>query len=723
MSKKNTVKKTAALLLGLALTVGSVGCANFITTNGEKDLAQTVATVNISKELKKSGSGFENVADDVADIISGISNKISKRDLVAYFLSVGYQYVESYGYSYKDTFNMLMEGLVQRKIVIQYAIAYYLQNEAALSAEGRDAFVTNELNAAKARSEKEYQMLKDHEEVLTLKYFLTENGANMDEYDYAVYSLKQSLNSSLDSLEGAYIKTTDEEHDHAEARTLPDSLTTETEKYFTKNYEVYTGRNTVADCGAYEKVEGSTRSTRQSAYNAFLANLQSYGMVNSGKKEDTSKIENLDYYYVELTSILGQSLINKYYEDLEVAVEKDLALKDDANQNYVERKYASLYKTQEESYSISHSSFETAIDGLSDTSFVVYGRKNFGFVYNILLPFSADLEVEYNEIKNNAANSENDIFNSRKKLLSKVKGKDLRDTWISEHDHANYSYKVGDKYYFFPEHFDVNDKEYGKYEGLKHYAGNYPFNGEWVDEDNDKEIDDGEMIAAPVSINGFIKLMNDQMNAALGSNLYKTYSAETDVKVLDGYANDDYDTNYKNADGDIDYSKFVYYSEKTPLTENGTKDFFVEDTQIYKAASAVNELMFAYSTDPGCLNTYLGYAVSPYGTDFVKEFEYAAQKAVEGGAGSYYVCATDYGWHIVYATFVFEKDGEAYAGGYIDAEKDIEGSFSNLFYESIKSSAIQNYSTQIQNDVLNEYNNDDSVTLYKSRYKDLLNLD
>ena len=161
------------------------------------------------------------------------------------------------------------------------------------------------------------------------------------------------------------------------------------------------------------------------------------------------------------------------------------------------------------------------------------------------------------------------------------------------------------------------------------------------------------------------------------------------------------------------------------------KDYFNPDSKIYKAVSAVNELMFAYSTDTGCLNTYLGYSVSPYSTNFVKEFEYAAREAIKGGVGTYVVCATDYGWHIIFASYVYSADGAVYdyvengenKSGYIPADAAIEGTFSNLFYESLKADATTAYSTEIENSVLNRYNNDDSVTLYKSRYQDLLELE
>ena len=172
MNKKNNFKKAAALLLGIALVAGSTGC-NFVVTNNEKDLAQTVAEVDISGSLKKDpNSEYQAVAGDLEKIVKNLSTDISKRDLVAYFLSVGYQYVESYGMSYEQTFNMLMEALVSREIMIQYAIAYYLANNEALTVgdENTDGslvkYINDELKAAAERSAKEKELLEAHPEVL-----------------------------------------------------------------------------------------------------------------------------------------------------------------------------------------------------------------------------------------------------------------------------------------------------------------------------------------------------------------------------------------------------------------------------------------------------------------------------------------------------------------------------------------------------------------------------
>ena len=105
MNKKHTFKKAAALFLGIALSVGATGCG-FITTDNQADLEQTVATVDISGKLG-TVEQYKGVADEVKTVVSKLSTDVTKRDLISYYLSTGYNYVEQYGYSYEDTFNML----------------------------------------------------------------------------------------------------------------------------------------------------------------------------------------------------------------------------------------------------------------------------------------------------------------------------------------------------------------------------------------------------------------------------------------------------------------------------------------------------------------------------------------------------------------------------------------------------------------------------------------
>lgn len=707
MGKKHTFKKTAALLLGATLTVGATGC-NFLLTDSEKNLKQVVASVDISESLK-ADEIYGSVAQEVSQVLEqgGFTTDIYKRDLIAYFLGTGYTYVEQYGYTYEDTFNMLLDGLIDREIMLQYAIAYYLKNNDDITAEGCQEYITAQTGSA---SEKEKEKLQKYPEVLAMKYFLTDGGKTevdgdydpLEEYNRVVYTLKKSFNDSLDSLETSYIQAEEDNHDHGEVRTLPTNADTQKSDYYTLDYEIYTGRNTPDKCGEYERVDGSTSTTRQKAYNAFLANLQSYNLIvtKGANVENTADVMLLDYYYVELSSLLGQALINKYFDAL---TDEATALLTDA---YVANKYNAIYAQQELAYATNPTAFDTALDGLSDDSFVLYGQEGFGFVYNILLPFSASQTVEYNEAKNRGL-SQDAVFMARRSILNNVVGKDLRDSWISTHDHANYSYTKDGKYYFFEGNL-TNDK---KYESLTHYAGGYAYNGTVTkNEAEDKYEFKANELKIGDSNTGFI-------------NEFESYIKKVSGVSATGATKDAYiQTTKFSTNGKVDYSNFMYYEGKVNFTEKPkASDYFNPNSESYKAVSAVNELMFAYSTDPGCLNTYKGYAVSPYGTDFVPEFEYAAQYAVSKGVGTYVVCATDYGWHIIYTTFAYGA-GDVY-GGYVSAEKDVEGTFSNMFYESLKKSLANNHANETQNSVLNQYDNDDCVTRFKSRYKDLLELD
>lgn len=725
MNIKHTIKKTAAALLALALTVGATGC-DFLVTDNEKDLKQTVATVNISSNLK---SAEMECADDVQKLIDnkGLSTDIPKRDLIAYFLSTGYMYVQSYGYTYEDTFNMLMDGLVEKKILTQYAVAYFLEKDDALTADACLAFVNGQIDAA---SGKEKDLLSANREVLTMKYFLTD-----EEYDEAVYSLKKSLNDSLDSAETSYITETTDEHTHDETRTTPTNANVEKEDHIPMkdgalDYDIYTGRNALDSCGVYEKVDGSTVTSRKKAYNAFLSNLQGYGLIKEG--EDTAVVTELDYYYLELSSTLGSALVNKYTEELkEEAINK-------LDATYVAAKYDEIKTSQKTAYENKPTDFDTALDSVSDTSFLLYGQKDFGFVYNILIPFSASQTQAYSAAKSNLKGDA--LYNARKEILKGVEAKDLRSAWFCTEEDEHYAYEAtGTAYYnnngeqkdylFFENNMTNTDK----YEKLTQYAGQYPYNGKAELVDDEWDFTPNKMKIGTATESGFIQEMEAYINHVVGGEV-----ASGDW--LDGYNESVYTDSVTKK---VDYSKFMYYAGKVELDNKSRSDFFnpkvgttetVNDS--YQALSAVNELMFAYSTDTGCLNSYMGYVVSPYKTDFVSEFEYAAQAVVagvdwnkdgtkdfEGGVGSYVVAPSDYGWHIIYCSFVYDADDGDVYGGFKADEMEVEGTFSYLFYESLKSTSASSYTSTVQNQLLNQYNNDNAVTLHTKAYQDLLELD
>ena len=712
MKDKHLIKKLGMLLLALGFTFGATGC-DFIVPDSVKDLNQTVATVDITDVMAKDTQFTASVTQEVDALIqnNALSTSIPKRDLVASFMSVGYQYVNQYGMSYEQAFNILMDGLSSRKIMTQYVVAHYIQKRPA-DAKSFETFKNEEL--AKA-DETEKKLLAKYPEVLTMKYYLTDYGktdeTSMKPYFEAVYGLKKSLNGTLDSTEQNYVKAEEHNHSHDDSRTMPTGANTEKTDYLPMkdgklDYDVYTGRNTADSCGVYERIQGSSTYSRMNAYNSVLSNLQGYGLIS--KEEDTSSITKLEYYYQELSSSLGQALINKYNEELEAEAIADLQAD---NYAYVTNKYNEILDSQTNAYTgrTGAEGFKSALDSVSDSSFLLYGLKDYGFVYNILLPFSDAQSSRYSAIKSKGL-SDDAVFNARKEILKEVVGKDLRSAWFCEDEAEHYAYEATADYYgavagqnaylFFEDNFINTDK----YEKLDHYLGQYPYQGTAkLNEDNEYEFK-----AKEFTIDQFITEMESYINYAVGGSVAQG-SAQA------GYEASNAKTVYTNADKVVDYSKFVYYKGQVALTQTSPDDYFNPETDAYKALSAVNELMFAFSTDTGCLNTYMGYAVQADKTSFVSEFEYASQMVVKEGVGAYAVAPSDYGWHIIYCAYKF--DGGAVYAGFDSTEVETEGTFSNLFYESLKAKATTAKSSDVQTEVLRNYK--DATTLNKKAYKDL----
>ena len=730
MSKKNSIKKIAALALGAALTMGATGC-DFIRTNSMKDLEQTVATVNISKMLSEEAGAEE--LNDILDI-GGVGKDIPKRDLVSYFMSIGYQYVQNYGYTYKDTFNMLLDMLVTRKIVTQYAVAYYLTKERTKqSAENCATYIEAQLVAAKTEREKE--LLKAHPEVSAMKYFLTESYINpetkeitaekQDLWDKTLYKMYSAINNSLDSTEEAYLAASNEDHDHAAARTKPTNAGVEKSDFYIAprivdgeedRYEVYTGLNKNGIPYGYEALDGSTVTTRKKAYSAFIGNLDDNGLLK--KDDNTSNLKEMEYYYVELTGYLEQALIEKYTDDLIAKGEGELTTA------YLNGRYTQAYNAQKLAYDKDPAAFETAIGSISDTNYVMYSPvANYGFVYNILIPFSEEQNRLYKAEEARSV-SDADLYKYRTTLLENVRAKDLRTSWFDEHDHANSAFVAeGIKYYNNGKNsnylfFEDNLTNSERYEELKVYNGQYPFNGSVEKKDNGVY----KLKANTMTIDGFLKEMEGYLNYAVGAgSVGSTKKWDTYVSVNDDN-NDKNDKYLLNEDKTFaDYSQFIYYSGKVDVGTVTAANYFNPETKGYKAAAAFNELMFAYSTDTGCLNTYMGYVVSPFKTNFVPEFECAAQWAVAQGAGTYVVCPSTYGWHIIYVTYAY-GEGDVY-GGYNADDADVEGTFSNLYAEAMKEQYSAEYATDEQNRLVLEYDNETCVVRDQKTYQDLLDLD
>ena len=706
--KKTTKVAAVALAAALSSTL-LAGCD--ITTDVSKDYAQVIAEVNITDSANFESSSYAEYGDVIG------TTEITKRDMVAYFISTGYSMMESYGWTYYDTFNMISETLVNRQIYIQYAMLYLLddESESDITVAGYEAAVEGQTGIDRR--------------LAALAYFLDE-----EEEAQALYSTRQLVNNTLDSQEETYL---DHDHSHDDsastARTTPTGIDTETEDYYNEAYRIYTGSNALADCPGYEAPEGSTPTTRRKAYSSFLASLRANSLIESG--EDLSNVESLTYFKTELASAYETAIINKLTDKFEDTIRATV------NEQYAQEIYDTTYSRQETTFANDTDSFETALEGVSDTSFVLTAPEaNYGYVINILIPFSTSQSLELENAPADLGDTKGNNFLQRAALLKNVRGTDQRGTWFDE-DYAfdgaetENAYTGGNaarSYLFFEDSLGGNEQ----YERVPNYLGYYTYNG------TVRRNDDESYTVRPnrITIDEFIAEMEGYLTQAANEVSVEDdgYTVSEGVYV-NGIAADDTinavadNTTYYNRSvsdyytesGAVDYSKFVYYAGQVNFT-NGfdANQFFLAGSAENVAYSVMNELSFAYNTDTAGLNDYFGYVISTGATDYAPEFEYAAQYVCRQGAGSYVVVPSDYGWHVIYCTFSFVADEEGnviapYTFNWDD--RATEGTFSYLFYEALCADLVSEYASIRQSNAIEDFK--DCAVVYEDRYADLSGLD
>lgn len=690
---KKTKKAIALMLAGTVMAGCFVGC-DLVTKDSNKDLAQVIATVDITRSEEFAEGGMYA---EYKDVIGEV--EISKRDMIAYYQDVGYSYQQNYNLSYKEAFDWVCQSLVIRQLDVQYTMAYLLK-EKVEDSEG-NAFTVEGYKAAVAAGK------ENGNELAGISYFL-----DGDEEAKALYSTRRLFNNTLDSNEPDYInKKEDESETSKTERTLPTGVDTANSDYFDTDYRVYTavGGNTLANCGSYEAVEGSTATSRKNAYTDFLGTLRRNNLLQDG--ENTNDIESLSYFKYELKSAYESALISKLTDEFEKKAEDKLS------EEYMVEYYNTLYNKQAASFAADKTNFESKLDSISDSTFLLTAPEaNYGYVINILLPFSTVQSAEVGKLQGDYGDPNGNSFKQRASILEKIKATDQRGAWFTgekDHSYQGEGYTGGDaarKYLFFEDSLQADDNS--KYESLKNYRGKYTYNGSVHYDEKTKKY---TLSPNKIDIDGFI----DEMEGYLADEGLTTSTDVEKGSARNYFVQNDY---YK-ADGDVDYSKFIYYQGKVALDGFDANRMFVKDTQENKALSVINELSFAYNTDTAGLNTYLGYSVILGKTKFVSEFEYAAQIACQNGAGSYVVVPSDFGWHIIYCTFSFTGNGSGEIRPFIyDHSKiDEEGSFSYQFYEALKTNFVNDFNSNRQKMIANVYN--ECKTVYEDRYADLARLD
>lgn len=724
---KSKMLVCGALAAAFTMSVAFSGCGN--ATRNEEDMGQVIATVDISKSENLESEGLSQYTSAIES-----EKNILKRDLVASFYNVGYSYVQS-GYDSAEVFEMLVDALTTTSVVTQYATLKLISLK---SEDENDDFSFSEYLSLSTEIER-YEYLLEGE---------VSDESESNRVLLARYALYSSINSSLDSIEEDIINGDDDSSSSSDTRTTPSGAGEEIEDFLplnddgTLNYGIYTGYSDtgysylIGDSGIYEDdmLEGSTKATRRLAYASFLSSLKQNYLITEDD-EDVRDVLSLSYIQEEYLSQLQQQVINEYYERYQAEQEALIETVDeDGVYTFLQERYEKDLADQSVSNSTA-SAFESSMSSLSDTSFILYAPATdgtdggtYGFVYNILLPFSSSQSVNIDSSDTSAQ-----YYFARMALLDNIIATDQRSAWFNgETDYSFNASEAGLDYYNGGDSkrvylfFEENLTQTQRYQTLDKYAGKYTYNGT-VSKNADGSY---SLVPNRLTVDDVLNEVENYIEYIMGGDTVTIEKQDSyDVSSYTDYYTEE-TKDLPDSQKKIDYSRFVYAIGHVDLGDETTSlssfltNMFVEDSAAYKAMSAFNELQYAYTTDTSVLSEYIGYSVSAYDTSYIPEFEYAAQAAVAEGAGTIYVCAGDYGWHIIYVTATFDTAGGAVYGD-VDWTAEYvlkDGTFQNMYYNWIKDTVLSDVTTTRRTLINELFGGDTTVTLYEDAYSDLLAL-
>lgn len=668
---KNKLSKIVVMIMAVVMCLSAfVGC-DWITTNVDEDMKQTVATVKISEAVN---------AED-----------ITKKQLNAGYLSYGYQYVQNYGYTTSKAYSLVLQNLVNNRIIVQ-------QSRVEI-AKLYNSFLDG---SATAKTDFEKYM-KDNTLAGTTKLDAKESSAEalekfLSEYEVeqAKYSVRKSINSMIDT----YVED-DEDEDEREdvtytARTTP---TEKTEKSYEewelktatptdKEYSVanltlkddaiktkYTNKFDLNSAVAKAYKTDYDGKGRKKAYSSLIKTLKNTGLI--GKNEQIKDNEFKYSYFEDLyKSQLESALVSRYEDSLIAGVEKTL---DGENYDALWAQYKVEYETQKETYKNDRSAYEKALGEVSDTKFVLanpFKGEAYGYVLNLLIGFTDEQSADYKEYSAKKGITEADKIAYREKLLKGLVAKDQRTSWVQN---SYGTYDKATKKFTFDSKYLVSDD-----------AALSSFIGKVTVKDED----------------GYVKENSDGVE----ETKWEVTDVTSDTIAFDAF----YDTYLKTLIGD----KKVY--EKDNALTIGQTTFTDELNDKF------NELMFAFSTDTGCLNKTYGYLSTPSNSDYVKEFANAARAVVTEGVGAYTVVATDYGYHIIICTnvisdpYTIDAAGEAKFKADVLTEDTIAYKYRNVKVNAVVDSEV----SKIANKFISEAKENEKTVSYNyGAFKDLVEKD
>ncbi len=515
------------------------------------------------------------------------------------------------------------------------------------------------------------------------------------EADYVTY---KAVNDLLDSF--ASLEEDDKKSDATPAttRAVPTNAT---------NAEI-----TIPDKDLYIKrgfdIRGGNRSK---AFKELIELFEENGLL--GSEYDGKTIESTDYFNKTLVSNREDQIITKFEEMVETEARETVTFAD------LEAAYLKD-KTKQAEWSATE--FATAISSATADKPLLYGAYgNYGYVYNLLLGVDTTQSALITENNADTQLGEVERRELRRDILANTTAKDLRSTWVLSGYDMEYITDTSAL-----ANYDASYKGNGA--TTVKFTGDYTFGSEYS-------------LPFQGTVNRLVE-KTDTEDAVYGVADTRKFLLDDFISFMDNYVYGSVQSNEAlSADFESEFTQSVY---KKVISSNAVDGY----------TEKINELLFAFSTDEGSLNTFKGYAIAPEvdGSDaeqYVTEFALAAReliKEVDAGENGYIVVATDYGYHVIFfsaiyggnydaGTFTEYLDSTGYDKGSKTWEEVYDDMIANWadfedtdFYmyalaNKLSTNIVSNKITQVQTNILNTYvygANNQYVKINSDVYADML---
>lgn len=688
---KKFLVKVLTVVLALVMITGCLASCGLFEVNIDRDMAQIVANVNID--------GIKDLSDK--DKKDPKNDPVYKRELISAFTSYGYMYVQSYGYTASQTYNLIMDNIINNKVILQNAKselkAKYTKADAnaiidaiedyspvalALFATQAEVEDFNAKNPSLKTGQQDY--LEGLAKYVHDKYY----DKDVTRYDAPFRFIKledidliwKTISDTKDSVNSLISSFLDEEetHEHEDiaytVRATPDMGEEEEEE----EIDVEKCKANLIKLAGNERINALVDARNRFEELGLVYSNENYSLKFENEIDRDVSILNISYFRSAITSTLENEII-AYYE--EYLSEQNKLTEEDGDALW--NAYLDLQKAQNEEFDGNVSALETSLGAISDSTFVAYNKlSGYAYVSHILIKFDeATKEALDKELEGNVKNDA--VKTAVNKAVKSVKAQDLRATWVQSgygvYENDSVKFNVGEYVYT-----DVLATFDGTIERISAHT---------------EEAEDGREI--------------------LSLNYYGVKGNELNFEDFRALAS-------KVITGDDNASALVLDEVRTVADYNADNEE-VRSAARKGAKNRFEDLKFAYSTDEGNFNNYLGYLYSPItsSTQYVSAFSEACAKVIDVdagyGAGSYVMFGSyEYGLHIVFCTEI-AADYLLYDNA-SDFKADLknEGSVAYNFLKATNDLLESNYISKLANKFVQDGLKDGCVSKYESTYENLV---